>query len=123
MLDATLSTCLNTLAPLKTKTVTLSTPSPWYTSELCAMKQVGRRLERLCRKTKLTVHAEAYRQHSSTYRDALRTAKSTYLTSLINNQHNTNSRHLFSTVTKLFKPPESTVAASPALGTPYIIHR
>ncbi|CAB1325730.1 unnamed protein product, partial [Coregonus sp. 'balchen'] len=71
---------------------------------LCALKQAGRRLERLSRKSGLTGHAEAYKLNLSTYRDALCAARSTYFSNIINSS-NKNSRTLFSTVSKLLQPP------------------
>ncbi|KAM3595456.1 uncharacterized protein V6R79_023643 [Siganus canaliculatus] len=73
LLNSTLSTSLDALAPLKTATVSFSSSSPWFTPSLRKMKQTGRQLERLSRKSNLTVHAEAYRVISlpNTNRDAL----------------------------------------------------
>ncbi|KAJ8334724.1 hypothetical protein SKAU_G00403630 [Synaphobranchus kaupii] len=78
LLDSILSDSLNSMAPWKTITVSFTTSSPWYTSKLRTMKQTGRQLERLYKKTHLTVHAEAYKQHISSYRDALLAAKSAH---------------------------------------------
>ncbi|KAJ8375516.1 hypothetical protein SKAU_G00060960 [Synaphobranchus kaupii] len=87
LLDSILSDSLNSMAPWKTITVSFTTSSPWYTSELRTMKQTGRQLERLYKKTHLTVHAEAYKQHISSYRDALLAAKSAHYSTLIQLLH------------------------------------
>ncbi|KAL7403700.1 hypothetical protein ABVT39_003889 [Epinephelus coioides] len=52
----TLSTSLNQLPPLKTKTVTFTHSAPWSTPELHKLKKQLRQLERLRKKAGLTVH-------------------------------------------------------------------
>ncbi|CAM4597615.1 unnamed protein product [Leuciscus chuanchicus] len=47
------------------------------------MKAAGRQLERLSRKTGLTVHALAYSDHVSTYKESLNQAKTMYYTTII----------------------------------------
>ncbi|KAJ8375898.1 hypothetical protein SKAU_G00064780 [Synaphobranchus kaupii] len=111
LLDTILSDSLNSMAPWKTITVSFTTSSPWYTSELRTMKQTGRQLERLYKKTHLTVHAEAYKQHISSYRDALLAAKSAHYSTLINST-NRNPRILFSTVKTLLQPPDNNPPSS-----------
>ncbi|KAJ8364273.1 hypothetical protein SKAU_G00131040 [Synaphobranchus kaupii] len=111
LLDSILSDSLNSMAPWKTITVSFTTSSPWYTSELRTMKQTGRQLERLYKKTHLTVHAEAYKQHISSYRDALLAAKSAHYSTLINST-NRNPRILFSTVKTLLQPPDNNPPSS-----------
>ena len=104
--NTALSTSLNTLAPTITRSVSFSQPSPWFTSELRLMKKSGRRLERLYKKSGLTVHLEAYRDHVRSYKQALTTAKTRYFSSLINNQQH-HPRKLFSTINRLLRPPQS----------------
>ncbi|KAM3608095.1 uncharacterized protein V6R79_019006 [Siganus canaliculatus] len=111
LLNSTLSTSLDALAPLKTATVSFSSSSPWFTPSLRKMKQTGRQLERLSRKSNLTVHAEAYRHHLSSYRDALHAAKASYYSTLIKSSNHC-PRTLFSTVKNLLQPPEKHSPAS-----------
>ncbi|XP_040912342.1 uncharacterized protein LOC121193970 isoform X2 [Toxotes jaculatrix] len=47
--NRTLSTCLNQLAPLKTKTVSFSHSTQWYTPELHILKKKQRQLDSLCK--------------------------------------------------------------------------
>ncbi|CAL8403332.1 unnamed protein product [Boreogadus saida] len=60
--------------------------------------ETDRQPERLYKRTRLTVHAEAYERHISSYRDALQAAKSAHFSTLINGT-NRNPRILFSTST------------------------
>ncbi|CAJ1069708.1 LOW QUALITY PROTEIN: uncharacterized protein LOC115374818 [Xyrichtys novacula] len=103
----TLSSCLDQLAPLKTKTVSFRHSAPWYTSELHKMKSHKRQLERLYRKTGLTVHLQTYTDHLHLYRTALKSARSSYYSNLINSGSN-NQKVLFSTVKKLLHPIDNT---------------
>ncbi|XP_074476551.1 uncharacterized protein LOC141758790 [Sebastes fasciatus] len=108
-LNATLSASLNSLAPLRTKTVSFNTSSPWFTPHLRKLKQTGRQLERLWRKSSLTVHLEAYKSHLITYKDAITAAKSDYFSTIINDPTR-NPRTLFSTVNTLLKPRANTLS-------------
>ena len=54
--NSSISEILNTLAPLKTRCVPATRTSPWFTPELRIMKVKVRRLERLYKKTALSVH-------------------------------------------------------------------
>uniref|UniRef100_A0A0F8B8R9 Uncharacterized protein n=1 Tax=Larimichthys crocea TaxID=215358 RepID=A0A0F8B8R9_LARCR len=105
--NETLSSCLNQLAPIKTKTVSFTHSAPWYTPELHKMKSRKRQLERLHKKTGLTVHLQAYTDYLQQYKDALNTARSTYYSHLIHSG-STNPKVLFSMVNKLLKPSNNT---------------
>jgi len=81
----TLSTCLNQIAPLKTASVTFSNSAPWYTPDLHILKRQKRQLERIHKKSSLTVHAQAYK-HSITitpFNSALKNARANYNSQLI----------------------------------------
>ncbi|XP_049889964.1 uncharacterized protein LOC126383485 isoform X1 [Epinephelus moara] len=54
---------LDYLAPLKTRSVTFTRSSPWFTPALRQLKSKGHQLERLYNKTGLTVHKEIYHNH------------------------------------------------------------
>uniref|UniRef100_A0A671XTI5 Reverse transcriptase domain-containing protein n=1 Tax=Sparus aurata TaxID=8175 RepID=A0A671XTI5_SPAAU len=100
------------LAPLKTKTVSFTHTAPWYTPELRQMKTRKRQLERLYKKTTLTVHLHAYTDHLSDYKNALNSARSTYYSQLIHSGSN-NPKTLFSTVNKLLKLCDNILALDP----------
>ncbi|XP_076841983.1 uncharacterized protein LOC143486075 [Brachyhypopomus gauderio] len=102
-----LSTSLNTLAPLKTKTVTFSHSAPWFNPALHKLKKHLRQLERLCKKTGLAVHTLAYKDHMQHYKLALNKARSNYYSAIIHSG-SSNPRSLFSTINKLLKPHDNT---------------
>lgn len=54
---------LNSLAPLKTRSVSFSTSAPWFTHDLRLMKAKGRRLERLHKRTGLVIHKDMHKNH------------------------------------------------------------
>ncbi|CAM4727630.1 unnamed protein product [Leuciscus chuanchicus] len=101
--NCTLSSSLNTLAPVKTATVTFSRSAPWFTPELHKLKKERRQLERLHKKTGLTVHLQAYKDHSHHYRSALTSARTAFYSGIIHSG-SSNPRTLFATVNKLLKP-------------------
>lgn len=70
------------------------------------MKSHGHRLERLTKRTGLVVHAEAYSEHLTNYKNALSAARSSYYANVIHIS-NGNSKVLFSTVNKLLQPPDN----------------
>ena len=101
-----LSSALNTLAPLKTRSVSFTHTAPWFTPDLRQLKATGRRLERLYKKTGLTVHRQMYSDHLHHYKHALITAKTSYYSNLINTGTG-NNRVLFSTVSHLIQSPKT----------------
>uniref|UniRef100_A0A8P4G516 Reverse transcriptase domain-containing protein n=1 Tax=Dicentrarchus labrax TaxID=13489 RepID=A0A8P4G516_DICLA len=105
--NETLSSCLHQLAPIKTKTVSFTHSAPWYTPELHKMKSRKRQLERLYKKTGLTVHLQTFTDYLLQYKDALNTTRSTYYSHLIH-AGSTNPKALFSIVNKLLKPSDNT---------------
>ncbi len=78
-----LHSVLDTLAPLKTRTVYFNHSTPWFTPELRQLKTKVRRLERLYIKTGLNVHKDMYTDHMLSYKNALLTAKSDYYSNII----------------------------------------
>ncbi len=65
-------------------------------------------MERSWKKTKLEVFRIAWQESSLSYRKALKTARSDYFSSLLE-ENNYNPRYLFNTVAKLTKNKASTV--------------
>ncbi|XP_049450826.1 uncharacterized protein LOC125900093 [Epinephelus fuscoguttatus] len=105
--NSTLSSCLDQLTPTKTKTVSFTHSAPWYTPALRQMKSQKRQLERLCKKTGLSVHLLAYTDHLQQYKDALNAAWTTYYSHLIHSGSN-NPKALFSTINSLLKLLDNT---------------
>ena len=104
--NQSLSSLLDTHAPLKTRTVSFSCSAPWYTCELRQMKAAGRVLERRFMASGLTVHKEAFREHRKMYSRALRDERSLFYSNMINNSPG-DSKKLFSTINHLLKPRSS----------------
>ena len=104
--NTALSLSLDSVAPPITRQVSLSRPAPWFTPELRLMKAAGRQLERRYRKSGLTVHQEAYKDHVREYKEALSKARILYYSKLINNQQN-HPKKLFSTINRLLRPPDA----------------
>ena len=102
-----LSSCLDQLAPIKTKTVSFTHSAPWFTPELRLMKTRARQLERLRNKTSLTIHSQTYKDHLQQYKDALFHARTTYYSQLIHSGSG-NPKTLFSTINKLLSPLDTT---------------
>ncbi len=74
-------------------------PTPWYNEHTRALKRTARKMERSWRKTKLEVFRIAWQEITRSYRKALKTARSDYFASLLEeNKH--NPRYLFNTVAK-----------------------
>ncbi|XP_024910450.1 uncharacterized protein LOC112486878 [Cynoglossus semilaevis] len=101
-----LHTILDTLAPLKNKSVSFTVSAPWFTPDLRLMKARGRQLERLYRKTGLTIHKEMYNNHLLSYKDSIYTAKSQYYSNLIT-ANKGNSKSLFYILNKNTKSQDS----------------
>ncbi len=107
------TTCnvLDDLAPLKTRTVPSAHSSPWFTPELRVMKAECRRYERLHKKSSLVVHAIAFSDSVVKYKEALNTARSTYLSTAIN-KAKCKRKALFSEINKLVKPSSAAINGS-----------
>nr|XP_055053668.1 uncharacterized protein LOC129438773 isoform X1 [Misgurnus anguillicaudatus] len=102
--------CSNTLdavAPIRKKKIKEKPPAPWYDHHTAALKKAARKMERNYRSTKLEVWRAAWTDSVKHYRQAIKTARSTYLSTLIKENHN-NPRFLFSTVAKLTRNKEQT---------------
>ncbi len=106
-MDSLFSSTLDTVAPLRLRKIKEKSPTPWYNEHTRTLKRAARKMERSWRKTKLEVFRIAWRESILSYRKALKTARSDYFSSLLEeNKH--NPRYLFNTVTKLTKNKAST---------------
>ena len=106
-MDSLFSSILNTVAPLRLRKVKENSLTPWCNEHTRTLKRAARKMERSWRKTKPEVFRIAWRESNLSYRKALKTAKSDYFSSLLEeNKH--NPRYLFNTVAKLTKNKAST---------------
>ncbi len=112
--NETICNVLDDLALLKTRTVPSAHSSPWFTPELRVMKAECRRYERLHKKSSLVVHAIAFSDSVVKYKDTLNTARSTYLSTVIN-KAKCKPKALFSEINKLVKPSSAAINGSVAL--------
>ncbi len=95
-----LSNTLENVAPIKLKKVRGKRAVPWYNSYTHSLKKETRNLERKWRKTNLAVFRIAWKNSVSSYRHALKAARTEHIRKLIDNNQN-NPRFLFSTVARL----------------------
>ena len=110
----TLSSALDTVAPLKTKKRSNDRISPWLNNiNVNESKRICRAAERKWRKTRLTVHFNIYKESITAYNKAIRMARKDYFSKVIT-ENAGNSRILFSTIDQLLHtaptPPQSSAS-------------
>ncbi len=106
-MDSLFSSTLDRVAPLHLRKIKEKRQSPSYNEHTCALKRAARKMERSWRKTKLEVFRMAWRESTLSYRKALKTARSDYFSSLLE-ENKPNPSYLFNTVAKLTKNKAST---------------
>ncbi len=94
------SNTLETVAPIKLKKVREKRAAPWYNSYTHSLKKETCNLEHKWRKTNLEVLRIAWKNSMSSYRKALKAARTEHIHKLIDNNQN-NPRFLFSTSARL----------------------
>ncbi len=94
------SNMLETVSPIKLKKVIEKLAAPWYNSYTHSLKKETHNLERKWRKTNLEVFRIAWKNSMSSYRQALKAARTEHIRKLIDNNQ-INPRFLFSTVARL----------------------
>ncbi len=106
-MDFLVYSTLDTVDPLHLRKIKEKSSTPWYNEHTCILKRAARKMERSWRKPKLEVFCIARRESTLSYRKALKTARSDYFSSLLEeNKH--NPRYLFNTVATLTKNKAST---------------
>ncbi len=100
-MDSLFSSTLDTVAHLRLR------KRVQHRGIMSTLKRAAQKMERSWRKTKLELFRIAWRESTLSYRKALKTARSDYFSSLLEeNKH--NPRYLFNTVAKLTKNKAST---------------
>ncbi len=84
-MGTTFSKTLETVAPIKLKKVREKRAAPWYNSYTHSLKKETRILERKWRKIKLEVFRIAWKNSMSSYRQALKAARTEHIRKLIDN--------------------------------------
>ncbi|KAF7690224.1 hypothetical protein HF521_012028, partial [Silurus meridionalis] len=102
MLNSVLLCGLDTLAPLKSRSVSFARSALWYNDDLRTMKALCRKMERRWRISGLTVHHQAWKVSLLEYKAEMVSARSVYFSQIIvNNQK--NPKQLFHIINKLLK--------------------
>ncbi len=82
-MDSLFSSTLDTVSPLCLRKIKEKSPTLWYNEHTRALKRAARKMERSWRKPKLEVIRIAWRESTISYRKALKTARSDYFLSLL----------------------------------------
>jgi len=97
---------LDNVAPLKRKVISQKRLAPWYNSQLCALEQTARKLERQWCSSNSEESQLVWKDSLIMYKIALRKARTAYYSSL-NKEEKNSPRFLLSTVARLTKSPSS----------------
>ncbi len=93
-MDSHFSSTLDTVAPLRSRKIKEKSSTLWYNEHNQALKRAARKMEHSWRKTKLEVFRIAWQENTLSYKKTLKTARSAYFTSLLEeNKH--NPKYLF----------------------------
>ena len=98
--DNELSSILDHLAPLRTRTIAFRPDAQWYNDEIRMAKQQRRHSERKWRKTGLTVDRDLYMADRTKVNDLIHSAKQNYYREIIQSNKN-DSKRLFQSVNTL----------------------
>ncbi len=82
-MDFLVYSTLDMVDPLHLRKIKEKSPTPWYNEHTCALKRAARKMERSWRKPKLEVFCIAWRESTLSYKKALKTARSDYFSSLL----------------------------------------
>ena len=101
--NSKLKSMIDTVAPLKFKKIKTNPTPPWKDHTIKQLKRKCRVAERKWRKTNLTIHHQIFREQLTIYNKALKYARQSYFSNLINDNKN-NPKILFSTIDRLVNP-------------------
>ncbi len=109
---------LDTLAPLKSRSVSFVCSASWYNDDLHAMKALCLKMERRWHMSGLSVHHQAWKDSLLEYKAETVSARSIYFSQIIvSNQR--NPKQLFHSINKLLKN-HSNVPASTHLSNTFL---
>ncbi len=98
--NSELQCILDTVAPQKSRNITIREEAEWYTDEIRQAKQMRRRAERVWRKTGLTVHRQIFMERKQTVNNLLWSSKVNHYKCLIA-EHKSDTKQLFRTANRL----------------------
>ena len=105
--DTELRKIIDTLAPTKTRVITVRPEAEWYNESIREAKQTRRQAERLWRKTGLVVHREVYMEARDMVNALIDQEKRNHYQSIIAENHG-NTKQLFSVVHLLLGKSKTT---------------
>ena len=108
MFNSTLKSLLDTMAPIKTKTITIRPNGHWYTAEVRRHKRARRSAERRWKKTNSNHHHAIYAAAKLETNKAIVRAKKQYVKNKIF-ANKGNSKELYKILNEIFKPPAGRV--------------
>ncbi len=82
-MDSLFSSTLDKVGPLRLRKIKENSLTPWYNEHTRTLKRASQKMERSGRKTKLEIFRKAWRESTLSYRKALKTARSDYFSSLL----------------------------------------
>ena len=113
MFNVQMTCLLNEVLPLKTKVVSAKPAPPWYSHEVFCARAKRRKLEKLWRQTRLTVHLEMYQAQCASFKRILRQSKAKYYHDTID-QCSNDQKKLFQVVNNLLGRREASPLPSTA---------
>lgn len=105
--NVTCTNILDTVAPFKQTKRPRPKSDPWLNNDTRALRRSCRKAERKWKKDKLQISFTMLRDPLFLYQDAVRKAKTKYLSDIIT-KHSYGSRVLFNTIYSVVNPPSTT---------------
>ena len=118
----TLSSILNTHAPLKTKSVSPKSPNPWITPAIQAAKRTRRYLERVWRKSRFSSDRSKYVKQAHLCNRMMERARREHIANYIYENEN-NAGKLWRAVNSVLHPvPNTAMPTTSDITTLFLIH-
>ena len=104
--NSKLTTLLDKHAPVRSKVIRMRTKVEWYTDKIREAKRKRRQLERLWRKSKLTVHHQMYSEQRNHVNRLITSAKAEYYTGKVQECEN-DTKRIFKVISSLLGKEQS----------------